>query len=157
MYAIRSYYDFTISEATTVTFATNSGADPYLRLAIDDGSLDLTDKIAYNDDGGPGLQSLIVANLAPGNYVLAVSGWGFDDSEFVSGINTSYASGADGEVIGLSITSSIPSALTITSGAEYLTYVEDNATDPDSDGTYTDGVANFAIGFTAAANRNNFV
>ena len=62
--------------------------DPQIHLFADDGNLDLTDLLASNDDGGPGLNSLINAYLPAGDYVLAVSDWSFSSAEAVSGDNS---------------------------------------------------------------------
>lgn len=76
--------------------------DPVLYLFQDDGSLDATDLIAYNDDGCPNslcgpagsfYNSLITASLGLGSYVLAVSDYPFSVSAAVSGSNTNNLTG----------------------------------------------------------------
>lgn len=52
--------------------ATSGNLDTYIRLYTDDGSLDFSDQIAFNDDGGPGLNSFLTQFLNPGNYVVNI-------------------------------------------------------------------------------------
>ena len=66
-------YFVDVDTAGIVTFAANaiSGSlDPFVRLYTDDGFLDVSDLIAFNDDGGPGFNSLLNINLGIGSYVL---------------------------------------------------------------------------------------
>ena len=70
------YYSFTLSGATTVRGATApDGLTP-----VSDTTLELFDSagvsIAFNDDGGPGLYSLIDASLAAGTYYFDVRAFG---------------------------------------------------------------------------------
>jgi hypothetical protein len=84
------YIYFTVGSDANVSIAANgSGVDPQIHLFTDDGSLDLADLLASNDDGGPGFNSLINAYLPAGDYVLAVSDFSFSSDEAVSGDNTS--------------------------------------------------------------------
>ncbi|MDF1588136.1 MAG: retention module-containing protein [Gammaproteobacteria bacterium] len=83
------YIYFTVGSDANVSIAANgSGVDPQIHLFADDGSLDLANLLASNDDSGPGLNSLINADLSAGDYVLAVSDFYFTSSEAVSGDNT---------------------------------------------------------------------
>ena len=65
-------------------------ADPMIRVVIDDGSPvgALTGNIvATNDDGGPGLNSLLTGtNVAANNYILAIGAYFLSTTEVRSGV-----------------------------------------------------------------------
>ncbi|NES70659.1 MAG: hypothetical protein F6K24_38335 [Okeania sp. SIO2D1] len=66
---------FDVEQAGNVSIAataTSGSLDTYIRLYSDDGSLDLSDQITFNDDGGPGLNSFLTQFLNPGNYVVSI-------------------------------------------------------------------------------------
>ncbi|MEM9086215.1 MAG: DVUA0089 family protein [Pseudomonadota bacterium] len=63
--------------------------DPMIRLFEDNGSPigALTGaNIAFDDDSGPGLNSLITGNFGQGDYVLAVGSWFMTEAEGRSGV-----------------------------------------------------------------------
>ena len=72
--------------------------DTEINLFRDDGSLDLSDFIANNDDGGGGpnnFESLIVLALDAGNYLLRVGNFNFGgglDPVIIAAVNTEAAS-----------------------------------------------------------------
>ncbi|MBN7798624.1 DVUA0089 family protein [Parahaliea mediterranea] len=70
--------------------ATNTGGslDTFIRLFLDDGGLDAGDQIAFDDDGGIGLNSLISSLFLPvGNYILAMGDFFLEVEAAVSGVN----------------------------------------------------------------------
>lgn len=86
--------------------------DPVLYLFQDDGSLDAADQIAANDDSCPNSlcgpagsfsNSLITANLALGNYLLAVSDFSFSQDEAISGLNFNDRTGDVATVIAANV------------------------------------------------------
>lgn len=86
------YTYFSIDADSTVHLETLNGMfDPEMYLFFDDGSLDAGDYIADNDDGGtPALSwynALLDVFLSAGNYVVAVSDFGFGIDDAVSGSN----------------------------------------------------------------------
>ncbi|MGH7209148.1 MAG: PEP-CTERM sorting domain-containing protein [Nitrospiraceae bacterium] len=64
--------------------------DPEINLFRDDGSLDLADFIANNDDFGVSRNSMINASLQPGSYLLRISGFNFGNDD-----------GTDSEILGI--------------------------------------------------------
>ncbi|MEO0689063.1 MAG: DVUA0089 family protein [Pseudomonadota bacterium] len=63
--------------------------DPMIRLFVDDGSPigALTGaNVAFDDDSGPGLNSLITGSFGEGDYVLAVGSWLMTEAEGRSGV-----------------------------------------------------------------------
>ena len=96
-----SYTYFTQDAAGTTSLETFTDYfDSVLYLFSDDGSLDTSDIIASNDDGGTSsayayYNSYLSLLLNAGNYVVAVSDFSFTGSEAVSGVNSGYnASGS---------------------------------------------------------------
>lgn len=97
------YTYFTVTSAGIFDLYTMGPTiDPVLYLFQDDGSLDAADQLAANDDGCPNslcgpagsfFNSLITTNLALGNYLLAVSDFGFTQAEAISGSNTNDRTG----------------------------------------------------------------
>jgi len=88
------YAYFTITETTVLRITTDGPTiDPVLYLFRNEGILDSSDFIASNDDGwtaaGSFNNSLINITLEPGNYIAAVSDFGFSMEEAISGINIS--------------------------------------------------------------------
>ncbi len=82
------YVTFSLSETTTVRISANSTElDPQIYLFNDDGALDVADFISTDDDGGPGLNSLLEITLPAGDYIVAVSDFALDLNEAVAGIN----------------------------------------------------------------------
>jgi Bacterial pre-peptidase C-terminal domain/PEP-CTERM motif len=76
------WYSFSSTTAGTVTIRATetvvdgSDFDPVIFLLRNDGNLTADDFIAYDDDSGSGpsgLESLLIENLAAGNYWLAVA------------------------------------------------------------------------------------
>lgn len=82
---IDDYY-FTVTASGTVTINVTetivdlSDFDTEINLFHDDGSLDLSDFIANDDDGGEGLESQLSLQLDPGDYVLRIGTHGFGDA-----------------------------------------------------------------------------
>lgn len=107
------YFDFSLNTGggLDITLATtyNSDFDTQMYLFRDDGALDLGDLIAGNDDGGWGLNSLIVGFLASGDYTLAISSYFFRPSEAISGVNNFINSFGDYSLL-LASTGSITTA-----------------------------------------------
>jgi hypothetical protein len=68
----RVRYPLAISYPQVVTiYVAGQGLDPTVRLYNAMGA-----ELGYNDDGGGGLNSQLVMQLMPGNYVIEVSGYG---------------------------------------------------------------------------------
>ena len=69
-------YQFTVPSAGTLILSTSAGAAP----AATDTVVYLADaamtQLATDDDGGPGLYSLLSINVTPGVYHAVVAGWG---------------------------------------------------------------------------------
>lgn len=89
-----SSVDYTFFSVTTaglfdISATRTSGTlDTFIRLFDDDGILDAGDQITFNDDGGPGLNSLISGvSLGLGDYVLAVGDFFLELNSAISGIN----------------------------------------------------------------------
>ncbi len=83
-----SYMIFDQDARARTNIAVNSGYfDTQIYLFENDGSLGASDYVASNDDGGPGLNSLISRVLNAGSYILAVSDFHFSFSEALSGFN----------------------------------------------------------------------
>ena len=93
------YVYFTLTEPTAVTIFTDGPTiDPQIYLFVDDGSLDLGDVLATDDDDGSpaGSFSNSIINtgdeigiLPAGNYVIAVSDFQLTAAEAVAGLNDS--------------------------------------------------------------------
>ncbi|AFT68056.1 retention module-containing protein [Cycloclasticus sp. P1] len=93
-----AYVYFTLDADAAVSISTDGPTiDPQIHLFRDDGSLDLGDWLATDDDDGPSAgsfdNSIIntgdeVGVLPAGNYILAVSDYSLLDSEAVSGGNS---------------------------------------------------------------------
>ena len=94
------WYSFSTTAAGSVTISAvetvnndNSDFDSVLYLLRNDGSLTADDFIAYDDDSGLGLESLLNINLGVGNYFLAVATHG---AQFVApNIVNGHHSGTD--------------------------------------------------------------
>ena len=88
------YFSLAASTSVNVSLETFEGEfDPVMYLFYNDGSLSVDDYITYDDDGGTPAtywyNSFINTSLAPGNYMTAVSDFGFSLDEAVSGLNPS--------------------------------------------------------------------
>jgi hypothetical protein len=93
------YVYFTLTEPTAVTIFTDGPTiDPQIYLFVDDGSLDIGDILATDDDDGSpaGSFSNSIINtgdeigiLPAGNYVVAVSDFSLSAAEAVAGLNDS--------------------------------------------------------------------
>ncbi len=87
------YFSLDTAGSVTVVMETfDAQFDPVMYLFQDDGSLDSSDLIDSNDDGGstPAAtfrNSLIMQPLAAGNYLTAVSSFLFSLDEAISGVN----------------------------------------------------------------------
>ncbi|MEJ2622881.1 MAG: DVUA0089 family protein [Candidatus Thiodiazotropha sp.] len=73
--------------ARTEINVASSRFDTFAYLFSNDGSLGISDYITRNDDGGPGLNSLISRVLGAGSYILAVSDYHFSAYEAIHGYN----------------------------------------------------------------------
>lgn len=79
---------FNIDAEGSATLGAAYNSDPQIHLF--GGSLSLANLLASDDDGGIDFNSLISdINLGIGSYILAVSEFGFNASEAVSGLNAS--------------------------------------------------------------------
>ena len=85
------YFDFSLDTGgdldITLAATYNSDFDTQMYLFSDDGSLDWGNLIAGNDDGGIGLNSLILGYLGSGDYTLAISSYLFRPYEAITGTN----------------------------------------------------------------------
>ncbi|MCG8612369.1 MAG: DVUA0089 family protein [Pseudomonadales bacterium] len=84
-----TYFSVSTAGMFDISATTTSGnLDTYIRLFEDDGTLDAIDQIAFNDDGGAGLNSLISGiQLDIGDYVLAVGDFLLEMESAITGIN----------------------------------------------------------------------
>jgi hypothetical protein len=80
-------FDQDAAAATQINIASSS-FDTFAYLFSNDGSLGYGDYITSNDDGGPGLNSLISRVLGAGSYILAVSDYYFSTYEAIHGYNS---------------------------------------------------------------------
>lgn len=93
------FYQFYVSSASLVTISIDangidyhgSDLDSFIFLAVDDGNRTVDDLVAVNDDGGPGIDSLLTINLGVGNYLIGAGQCCLLTSEFVLGYNASFS------------------------------------------------------------------
>jgi hypothetical protein len=106
-----SYTYFTLDEAGTTSLETFTDSfDSMLYLFSDDGSLDTSDFIAYDDDDGTSsiygwYNSYISLYLSAGDYIAAVADYYLSTDEAISGINDSSSLGYGSGDYALTITS----------------------------------------------------
>ncbi|MES9833977.1 MAG: DVUA0089 family protein [Candidatus Thiodiazotropha sp. DIVDIV] len=75
------------ARARTRISVNSASFDTQIFLFENDGILNGSDFVSHNDDGGPGLNSLIDRILNAGSYILAVSDFPLSFSEAISGFN----------------------------------------------------------------------
>lgn len=79
----RVRYPLSISYPRTVQiYVDGHGLDPTVSVYDPYGN-----RIGFNDDGGSGLDSLLVLTLNPGNYIVEVAGYGSSTGPFTMSIN----------------------------------------------------------------------
>lgn len=79
----RVRYPLTITYPRTVSiYVDGHGLDPTVTLYNAAGG-----RLGFNDDGGSGLDSQLVQPLAPGNYIIEVSGYGSSSGPFTIRVN----------------------------------------------------------------------
>jgi hypothetical protein len=79
----RVRYPIAIAYPRTINiYVDGHGLDP--TVAVYDG---YGNRIGFNDDGGSGLDSNIVLTVAPGNYIVEISGYGSSTGSFTLSVN----------------------------------------------------------------------
>ena len=82
------YTYFTQNTTGETSFsATSTDFDTFLYLFKDDGSLDLDNFIAFDDDSGIGLNAYLSLSLAADDYVVAIGDFFLSFEEVLTGVN----------------------------------------------------------------------
>ena len=112
------HYISVTSDAVIDFNMTSSNIDTYLWLFEDDGTLDVADLLANDDDGGAGLNSFISIFLTSGDYVISADACCHSVSETINMSNThshagSYSINISGPVVTNATNVPEPSTLVI--------------------------------------------
>lgn len=83
-----SYFSIDTDSQVRIETLNTTTFDPMMYLFHDNGSLDSTDLIASNDNGGTGYDALIDTYLGAGDYVVAIGDAPLTLEEAVSGSNS---------------------------------------------------------------------
>ncbi|MES9962359.1 MAG: hypothetical protein ABW116_02360, partial [Candidatus Sedimenticola sp. 20ELBAFRAG] len=127
------YTHFSLSQDANVTIEAYSGwHDTYLQLFNDDGVLDQLDHITSDDDGGPGLNSLINIFLPAGDYVVATSDFPLSSNEAVLGDNQNDVEGSGEITITVSADAGVVSIADAGSVAAPTNVLESGTDEPSS-------------------------